>query len=282
MNLQKKLALAFIRTKLKSLTVINKRKAAEEAFELFCTPMLDGPVKESAYFKNGEKLEFLLENKKIRGHRFNHPQQHRVLILHGFSSYSYKFEQYIQPLINKGYEVLAFDAPAHGHSDGKTTNAMEYSEMIKKVIDLYGPIQGFISHSFGGLALCLALENLPTDENTKMVLIAPATETSTAIDGAFQMLQIDKEGSLRKAFDDVIYNVSGKPTEWFSVRRALKNIKANVLWIHDEDDIITPISDAIKAKDDMQPNVDFMITKGLGHNKIYRDEQVKNAIVNFL
>ena len=281
MKVQKKLAFAFIRTKLNLLTLVNKRKAAEEAFALFCTPLSNGTVKESVVFKNAEPLEFVLDGKKIKGYRCNYPQQHKILLLHGFSSYSHKFDKYVLPLVNKNYEVMAFDAPAHGNSEGKTVNAVEYAVMIKKVISLYGPVHGFLAHSFGGIAVCLALEELPHDENIKLVLIAPATETKSAVDGAFVMLGI-KSNTLRKSFDDIIFKMSGKETAWFSVRRALKNIKASVLWIHDEDDDITPVSDALKVKEDNLPNVQFMITKGLGHSKIYRDAAVKKAVTDFL
>ncbi|MEO6538879.1 MAG: alpha/beta hydrolase [Ferruginibacter sp.] len=281
MNLQKKLALGIIRVKLKTLTLINKRKAGEEAFRLFCTPIRNEPVIESRIFKNAEQVQFILDGKKVCGYRFNHPQHQKVLLLHGFSSYSYKFDQFVLPLLKKQYEVLAFDAPAHGYSEGKTINAVEYAEMIKKIISLFGPVQSFIAHSFGGIAVCLALEQLPHTENTKIVLIAPATETSSAIDGAFTMLGI-KNNSLRKSFDEFIFNISGKPTEWYSVRRAIKNIKARVFWIHDEDDEVTPFADVKKVIEDNLPDVKFMITRGLGHSKIYRDATVKKAIIDFL
>ena len=35
--------------------------------------------------------------------------------------------------IKQGYEVLAFDAPAHGQSEGKTSNLLDYMEMIRKI-----------------------------------------------------------------------------------------------------------------------------------------------------
>jgi hypothetical protein len=184
-------------------------------------------------------------------------------------------------LLSKDYEVLAFDAPAHGASEGVTVNAIEYCEMIKKICALYGPIDGFLAHSFGGIAVSLALETIPHNEHTKVVLIAPATETSSAVDGAFEMLGI-KNIALRKTFDDIIFEKSGKETAWFSIRRAMNNIKASVLWFHDEDDDVTPLSDALKVKSDNHSNIKFVITKGLGHRKIYRDESVVNAAVKFL
>ena len=65
-------------------------------------------------------------------------------------------------------------------------------------------------------------------------------------------------------------------------RRAIKNIKARVLWIHDKDDEVMPYADVKKVIEDNLPIVNFMITRGLGHSKIYRDATVKKAILDFL
>jgi pimeloyl-ACP methyl ester carboxylesterase len=282
MNLQKKLTFAFIRAKLKLLTLINKRKAAAVAFKLFCTPFNTEPVKESPVFKNAEKLKFDLEGKKISGFRFNNPKTNKVLILHGFSSNIQKFEKIILPLIDKQFEVLAFDAPAHGNSEGKTINVLEYKAMIKMINTQFGPVNNYITHSFGGMATCLAIEEVKDSSNTKLVLIAPLTETSTAIENAFAIIGISNASPLRKCIDDIILEISGKPTAWFSIRRALKNINASILWVQDEDDNITPLKEAIKVKEDNLPNVNFIITKTLGHNKIYKDDSVIKAVIDFL
>ena len=276
MKLKQRLGITYIQT---------KKKAAEQAFQLFCTPFAKTKRKEEP--KNAEAIQFILNNKKVKGHRWNHPptgpcgQQKKALILHGFSSSAHKFDRYVAPLVKKGYEVLSFDAPAHGDSEGTTTNAVEYSDMIKKVMELYGPINSFIAHSFGGISLSLAMENIPHDEHTKIVFIAPATETTSAIDGAFAMLDI-KDKAVRKEFDQLIVEMSGHNTEWFSIRRAVNNIPAQILWIHDEDDDITPLSDALKVKQDNHSNINFVITKGLGHRKIYHDAEVNKAIINFM
>jgi pimeloyl-ACP methyl ester carboxylesterase len=281
MNVQKKLAIGFIRTKLNLLSVISKRKTGEEVFRIFSTPLVKYKGREADIFKKAEKLEFKIGHNLIKGYRCNHPQPKKVLLLHGFSSSCHKFDKYAEALIDKGYEILAFDAPAHGASDGKTVNALDYSDMILKISVLYGPIDSYIAHSFGGIAVSLALEKIPHNKDTKLVLIAPATETKTALNSAFVMLGIQNK-MVRQSIDETILNISGKKTEWFSIRRAIKNIQASVLWVHDEDDQITPIADALKVREDNLPNIHFMITKGLGHQKIYRDDKVLNSICVFL
>ncbi len=217
----------------------------------------------------------------MKGFRWNKDKPVKVLILHGFSSSAYKFHHYVAPLIEKGYEVLAFDAPAHGGSAGKTINALEYGKLIEVIIRTFGPVNGFIAHSFGGIALSLALEKSPHDQNTKVVLIAPATETTSAIDAAFKMLDIENK-NVREAFENIIKEKSGHPSKWFSIKRAMQHIKASTLWIHDEEDDITPLSDALKVKELNLPNVQFYITQGLGHRRIYRDKTVKKRVIDFL
>lgn len=279
MKLVQRLAIAYIQTKFKLITAFSKRKAAEKALVVFGTPFMKsvsrGPL------KNTEAIHFHLSGKKMNGYRWNHPQKQKVLILHGFGSAAHKFEDYATLLVAEGFEVLAFDAPAHGHSDGDTTNAIEYSEMIKAVMEQFGPISNFIAHSFGGISLSLALEQLPHDEHTKVVFIAPATETTSAIDGAFKMLKLNNE-KVRNEFNRLIFEISGKEASWFSMRRAAHHIKASILWVHDEDDDITPWADAEKVKEDKHPNIDFILTKGLGHRKIYHDKTVKKQVINFL
>ena len=279
MKLTQRLAIGYVQTKFKLLSVISKRKAAEKAFVIFGTPFMKSIRK--APIKNAEVIHFQLNNKKMNGYRWNHPQAKKALILHGFGSAAHKFEDYALLLIEKGFEVLAFDAPAHGNSEGDTTNAIEYSEMIIEVMERFGPIENFIAHSFGGISLSLALEQVTHDANTKVVFIAPATETTSAVDGAFKMLKIKNE-NVRSEFEKIVFEVSGKKTAWFSMRRAMHQIKASVLWIHDEDDDITPWADALKVKEDNLTNLKFVLTKGLGHRKIYHDESIKKQVIDFM
>jgi pimeloyl-ACP methyl ester carboxylesterase len=281
MKITQKIALTYIRSKFQVLAAVSSVKAANSAFTLFCTPYQKSRKKATAIFGKGEAIEFSLQGNTVRGFRWNNGAGRRVLILHGFSSCVYNFDKYISIFVQKGYEVLAFDAPAHGRSSGKTVNAVMYKDMIVSVNQLYGTVNSYLAHSFGGIALSLAMEELPHDDNVNIALVAPATETVTAVNHAFAMLGLNNP-KVRAYFDDIIYQLSGHETAWFSIRRAAKNISASILWIHDEEDTVTPLADALKVRDDRLPNIQFVITKGLGHQKIYRDATTRNMIANFL
>ncbi|MBI5372345.1 MAG: alpha/beta fold hydrolase [Sphingobacteriales bacterium] len=280
MKLAQRLAIRYIRTKFKLLSVLSKKKAAEKAFTLFCTPQRRNRKKPPRIFEEAETLQFRLEGSLVKGWRWNHPADRKVLIIHGFESTVVNFDRYIRPLVKKGYEVLAFDAPGHGRSGGKQINAPLYRKMILEINKQYGPVQSFMAHSFGGLAVSLALEEISHTPDYRLVLIAPATETTTAIDTFFHFLQLDP--AIRPAFEKLILKKGGVSPAWYSVRRAMRNIRARVLWVHDEDDDTTPLKDALQVKADEHPNIEFVITKGLGHRRIYRDNNVTKKIIDFL
>lgn len=281
MKLAQKLALGFIRAKFALLALVSKRRAAEMAFDLFCTPFMKSRLRSPAIFASAEKLQFKLNGLLVNGFRWNHSRPYKILILHGFGSAAHKFYQYVSPLVDKGYEVVAFDAPAHGTSEGTRINAVQYCQMISEVIKCYGPFDSFLAHSFGGISLSLALENIEHNNQTKIVFIAPATETTSAVNNAFNMLKL-KDNTVRKEFDNIILKLSGQTPEWFSIKRAMQKINASVLWIHDEDDDVTPLEDALKVKAEQFPNIEFVITKGLGHRKIYIDHTIKTKVLEFL
>ena len=281
MGIAKKLAIKYVRTKLKLLSAVSKQKAAQEAFELFITPPTRVKKEPSLVFKTAEQLSFRFAGKKVYGYRFNHPSQKKLLILHGFESSVINFEKYINPLIKKGYEIIAFDAPAHGRSEGKQINAIDYKNFVLHVMKGYGPITSFITHSFGGLALSLALEEIRHDESWKVVFIAPATESVTAMDNFFEYLRIDDK-EVKQEFEAIITEVNQKPLSWYSVSRAAENIKAQVLFLQDRQDNQTPLKDVDVIINKGYPNFHFIISDGLGHSKIYRDAATVQAIIDFL
>lgn len=280
MRLAQRLVLKYIRTKFKLLSSISKRRAAEKAFELFCTPQYRNRKKLPSVFEKAEKIEFPFEGYKVRGYRWNHPSDKKAMILHGFESSVINFDKYVKPLIKKGYEVLAFDAPAHGRSTGKRITVITYKNLVRYVWDNFGPIDAFIAHSFGGLTLSLVLEEVPHSSSTKVVLIAPAAETETAIDNFFKFIQLDN--GVRVEFDKLIEELGGQPPEWYSVSRVAPKLKAQVLFLQDKDDDMTPLSDVKPVMDKNYPNFHFVISEGLGHRRIYRDNQSFKKIMEFL
>ena len=57
----------------------------------------------------------------------------------------------------------------------------------------------------------------------------------------FKFLQLDP--SLRPEFESIIKEMGGKSHEWFSISRAASQIRAQVLFLQDKEDLQTPYSD---------------------------------------
>jgi hypothetical protein len=152
--------------------------------------------------------------------------------------------------------------------------------MIFHIQKNFGPLNAFIAHSFGGLSISLALEEISHDQQTKLVLIAPASETKTAIDNFFRLLRLD--AGVRVEFDKLILETGGNTPEWFSVSRAADHIHAQVLFLQDKDDYMTPLKDVEPIIRKNLPNFRFIISEGLGHSRIYRDKQSVKKITEFL
>mgnify|MGYP003575114805 CR=1 FL=1 len=279
MRLSQRLVLKYIRTKFSILSSISKKKAAQKAFQLFCTPQYRNKKKLPRIFEQAEKLRFKFKEFTIQGYRWNPEAEKKVMILHGFESSVINFDRYVRPLIKKGYCVMAFDAPAHGRSTGKMINVLLYVEFINYINEKFGPFKNFMAHSLGGLAISLTIESWKHDKSYKLVLIAPATETTSAADSFFKFLRLDND--VRKEFDKLIEKQGKQPTTWFSVNRAAANIKAQVLWCHDKDDNMTPLADVEPLIKKGYPNFEFYITEGLGHRRIYRDNKVSRKIIDF-
>lgn len=282
MKLIQRAFLKFYSVKFKFICLISSTKAAKSAFELFCTPYSGRqPYKLPEIFKIAARVSFTFQQHTINGFHFKGQEKkfHKLLICHGFDSLSYKFERYIEPLIKEGFEVYAFDAPGHGMSSGKTINALLYRDMIIEAIDKFGNFDVVLAHSFGGIAVTLALEKIKVNLPKGLILIAPATETTRSVDDFCRYLEISEK--VRKELENLILKIGGQPASWYSVSRIIQSLSVKTLWIHDINDTVTPYADMQHLISMRLPHVEFIITEGLGHS-LYKEDTVAKSILHFI
>ena len=276
--------LQYLRTKFKTISKLAPAIAGRMAFELFCTPYPKYKKRKApAIFHHATKRTVVLTDQtKIHGFEWlpSKPNDQTVLIAHGYASYAFKFEHYIAPLLKMGYRVLAFDAPAHGQSEGKHIHVVVYQEAIQKIMEQAGPIHHFIGHSLGALTLSMIAEKIDQAEARKFVLIAPATKTTTTFANFFKMMHLNEV--TKAAFLQDVGNRTSHTVDHFAADRALANYKGPVLWVHDEKDMVCPFEDIIHFKEKAPSNIKFLITNGLGHNKVYKTAEVMDQIMTFL
>jgi alpha-beta hydrolase superfamily lysophospholipase len=282
MKLAQRLAITYYRTKIQTIGLVSPKKAAEMAYELFCTPRKSRKkLKEPPLFHKSEKLSLVVDGITLSGFRFapSLPNGKKILILHGFSSYSYKFEKYISLFKKQGFEVIAFDAPAHGLSEGKLINALIYKYAILKMEENFGPFYGLMGHSLGGLAGSLAFQEFSQQSERRLVLIAPAINTQRAIDHFFSIIITDEK--IKGAFEQLIKELTHLPIEEIALSHAIKNIEAPILWVHDKEDTICLFEDLVPIMEEKPAHIQFHITEGFGHSRVYKEASVSSTIDHF-
>jgi pimeloyl-ACP methyl ester carboxylesterase len=179
-----------------------------------------------------------------------------------------------------GYRVLIFDAPGHGLSQGKYINILIYLNAIEQIIKSVGPVDHFIGHSLGGITLAMLAETIPNPDQHKFVLIAPATKTDTTFNNYFDLMRFND--IIRTAFLSYAATLTTHPITHFEADRAIENYTGPVLWVHDAEDKVCPYKDLINFQEKAPKNINFLITKGLGHNKVYKTQAVIDKIMAFL
>ena len=192
----------------------------------------------------------------------------------------YKFEQYIQHLLKQGFRVIGFDAPGHGLSEGKHIHIAIYKHTIEHIIKELGPIDHFIGHSLGAITLAMIAETIENPTKHKFVLIAPATKTTTTFERYFNMMHLSP--AIRTAFNELVEKRSGLPITFFEADRAIENFTGDLLWVHDRDDLVCPFEDLVEFQKKAPKNIKFLITNGLGHNKVYKTPEIIDKIMAFL
>ncbi len=283
--------LQYLRTKFTTLGMVSPPVAGKLAFDLFCTPYPKYKKRKApAVFHQAKELNITLigdgikETGKTNIHGFEwnplKPNGQTVLIVHGYASYFYKFEQYIQPLLKQGFRVIGFDAPGHGLSEGKHINIVIYKHAIEHIIKELGPIDHFIGHSLGAITLAMLAETIENPSKHKFVLIAPATKTTSTFERYFNMMRFSP--AIRTAFLDELEKRTKLPITYFEADRAIQNYGGDLLWVHDTEDLVCPFKDLVDFQKKAPKNIKFLITNGLGHNKLYKTPEIIDKIMAFL
>lgn len=279
MTKTQQMMLSFFKTKIRLASLASVKWGAQIAFDMFSTPYRKSKKPKPSIFKQAENIKINVNGCLINGYKWNPEAKKQILILHGFESRAYKFDMYIHPLLKNDWGITAMDAKAHGKSEGKQIILPDYVAMIEKLELQYGKFSAYLAHSFGGIAVSLYLEKYK-NELAKLVLIAPATETDTAIRLFSKIVGLKEQ--VRLAINELVLERSGKSIDFYSIKRIIPLLSNQILWVHDKNDKITPLADVHQLIESSPTHVEFYITEGLGHSRIYKEPVVIEKVIDFL
>lgn len=212
-------------------------------------------------------------------YRWGRTEDPVVLCVHGWNGRASQFATMLPALLKAGYQVIAFDAPGHGNSDGKSANLFQISDVLKTIATTASPLQAIICHSFGGMVAAYSIRHLGVSVN-KLVMIASPISTRYLMDMFAESLCLNQR--VMKRFDRKIRHEFGEDVyERLSAEQNLKNSALPILLIHDKQDkaVSWRNSECIVK---VAGKAVAIYTEGHGHRRLLRDKKLIRKIVNFI
>jgi pimeloyl-ACP methyl ester carboxylesterase len=247
--------------------------------KIFFTPLrYRTPDKERKAETFAKKFTLQIGGKKIQGYSWGNAKEY-VLLIHGWAGRTTQFRRFIKPLKAANFKVIGFDGPAHGNSQGKKTNILEFEETLKKIYEKFGVPVAIVAHSFGGVATLYATMNgLPLK---KLINIASPTIGDEVI--KTYLRAVNGSWETGKFFKSYMVKTYGKSFDEFSSLYFIERLPhpIDLLLVHDENDkeVIIQHSEELAKR---YPYAMLVRTKGLGHTRILKDDSVIRRCVTFI
>ncbi|MBA6154964.1 alpha/beta fold hydrolase [Tenacibaculum sp. S7007] len=263
----------------KALQFFSTSLAAKFGTKLFITPVkFSMPKREKVMLESAQKKTITVPaiSKEIQVLSYGYSQK-KVLLVHGWAGRSTQLFMIADKLLEKGYMVISFDGPSHGESTGKTTMMPEFLDTIEEINKQFGPFDAAVGHSFGGMCLLNAIAE--DFEIKKLVTVGSADKISEVILNFINNLKVKPivAKKIKNGFD----NQWKTDIDLHSSSVVAKKVTIPTLVVHDSNDGDVPVSSAIQIRQNLQ-NGKLLITNGLGHTKILRNQKVTSSIVDFI
>lgn len=256
----------------------NPELATDLAFKHFCKPRRRLSYSVRDLPKGAKPFTLPYHDGNLRGYSWGESER-TVYLVHGWESLVSLMAKFVEPLLEAGFRVVAFDAPGHGHSDTQATNVVDFSNAIAHAIRHMGKAHGIIAHSCGGAATVLMLKNNPDLKPNKVILVSPMPSLQKHLE-VFQELAALPIEIFTRFVERLEQHIGMKIVE-ADAALAAQHVTAEGLVIHDLDDQLIPHTAGYWIAKNWQGS-SLVTTKGLGHLNILFDAGVITTACQFL
>ncbi|MEM1207550.1 MAG: alpha/beta fold hydrolase [Acidobacteriota bacterium] len=208
-----------------------------------------------------------------------------VVLVHGWGGRGLQLGAFAAPLVEAGFRVVAFDAPGHGQSPGRSSSLPAMASAVERVVGHLervdgAEVHGVMAHSFGAAAVTLALARSSAMASVgRLVFLAPPADLRSLVRrfGALTGFPEPVVHRMRRSIEGrfgIVFDELGPKVLAPQVGRPL-------LIVHDRGDTEIPWRDgATLAR--AWPGALLRSTRGLGHFRLLRDSSVVGLGVDFL
>jgi len=253
--------------------------AQKIAIEIFFSPPRTSLSQEAQEFLNqSNKFKVMVDGKAVVAYAWGESSK-KILLVHGWGGKATQFNSLIKHLKRAGYEVIAFDVPGHGASEGNYCDLLLFEEAIQEINNTVGPFEAIIGHSMGGIAGLLAQRN-GININKLITISSP----SIASDVLYEFRRkLNAAEPTTKAIEEYIQSKYGLPFSEASGEYIASQLQNQIptLLIHDIDDKQVNVKNMIALKKKL-PHAEHFHSQGYGHNYILQNPQMMEKIERFV
>ena len=243
---------------------------------LFCTPERHArPEREERWLASARRGQVFLSD-GLRIPTYTWGVGPAVLLVHGWSGRGTQLGAYAQPLVDAGFSVVAFDAPAHGEAEGVQTALPVFAQAIAKVVASVGPVEAIVAHSLGAAATSYALSQGVSAK--RVVYLAPPEDPRSYLASLAGELGFSDDVMDRAAM--LIERRFGMPITALQGRALGPLQTAELVVFHDREDREVSAEQGQRVAATW-PGAHFVPVSGLGHRRIVRDASIVSATVDF-
>lgn len=262
--------------KINATSLFNAKAAAQQAFNIFCTPRKGRPNEDQKAYLNKVKFETIPSGScEVQTYHWAGTGK-KILLIHGWESNTHRWFRLVEDLQKENYDIYAIDAPAHGFSTGKLLNVPRYAQAIEGAVLKYNP-DHIIGHSIGGLATVFHQFTYKPQNLTSVVILGSASELGEIMMDYKAILGLNNR--TMNALEGLVVELFGFDFKGFSGAAFAKALSLPALIIHDKFDKITPVSASRNIHKNWKGSV-YIETEGFGHS-LYQ-EGVRKEILNFI
>jgi pimeloyl-ACP methyl ester carboxylesterase len=231
----------------------------------------------------GEPFEVAWPGGTLRGRVYGDWGLPTAYLAHGWGGWWQQLSAHVQPLLDRGMCVVAFDAPSHGDSGPgrfgpRSTTFVEMAEALAAVVRDFGRPTLVLTHSAGAMAALLALDS-GTVRPEALALIAPPTSV-------LPMMRFfaDAAGVGQRSRDVMAARAErrvGLPMDALDLVTLASRQPdlPQLLVAHDRGDREAPLAASVELTTAWH-DARLLVTDGLGHRRIMWDPAVVRRVAD--
>jgi pimeloyl-ACP methyl ester carboxylesterase len=278
-KLKTQIVLTAVQFYLNGLSFFSNYRAGKKAAELFGTPRkgrLSTADLERLNTAEWHNLQY--EDLKIQVYHWQGDEAQTAVLLHGWESNAARWYPLIKLLRKHSFNIIAFDAPAHGNSGGRYFEAVLFAKFLDVVVHTFKP-QYLLGHSVGAYSVAYWVGHFWKAESPvqKLVLMASPSDIGKVFNKFLNFIKANRR--VKAGFFKHIENHLGQKISQITAEKMLAGIPLSTLVIHDKKDDVIEFTEGV-AIHAVLPQATFLATDGLGHR--LRDNAVNQATLNFL